>query len=259
LKGLQDLLGELRDVQVLAQEITQGVEEAAAARARRLHRLALDGGVDADRATEERPDEGAGLVELARMARERAAQLFGEVETEWLAGQPESFLVKMDAFGQSLARRRRKHVEIERKFLLTELPERVRSEGASEVSQGWIPGADLQERVRWVRNGRGEEFTRTLKFGTGIRRTEIEEETTRDVFESLWALTAGRRVEKRRYEVPEGDLVWEIDQFTDRDLVLAEVELPTEDSEVRVPGWLKPYVVREVTDEAEYVNLNLAK
>lgn len=50
-----------------------------------------------------------------------------------------------------------------------------------------------------------------------------------------------------------------MDQFCDRDLVLAEVELPSEETAVEVPGWLKPYLVREVTDEAEYVNLNLAR
>ena len=36
----------------------------------------------------------------------------------------------------------------------------------------------------------------------------------------------------RRYRVAEGDLTWEVDEFTDRDLVLAEVEL---DSEHRHP------------------------
>jgi len=37
------------------------------------------------------------------------------------------------------------------------------------------------------------------------------------------------------------------------------VELPSVETKVDLPEWLKPYVVREVTDEAEYVNLNLAK
>lgn len=262
LKGLQDLLGELRDVQVLAQEITEAVEEAAADRARRLHRLALDGTTDPEqRVALERQDEGSGLVELARLARERTDQVFAEVEAAWLAGRAEPFLSRVEGFGQALVRRRRGagQLEIERKFLLSGLPERVRGEPASEVSQGWIPGAELHERVRRIRGTNGDLFTRTLKFGVGLRRTEIEEPTTPDVFDSLWPLTAGKRVEKRRYEVPDGELVWEVDQFADRDLVLAEVELPSEQTEVELPGWLKPYVVREVTDEPEFVNLNLAK
>lgn len=196
LKGLQDLLGELRDVQVLALEITQAVEETAATRAGRLHRLALDG-AEAKIAGPVDVGESAGLVELARIARERADHLFAEFEAAWLGARGEPFLSKVDRFGESLAARRRAEEEIERKFLLTALPERIRGEIPADVSQGWIPGTDLQERVRRLHGPDGEVFTRTLKFGTGIRRTEIEEETTREVFDSLWPLTEGRRVEKK--------------------------------------------------------------
>jgi CYTH domain-containing protein len=58
--------------------------------------------------------------------------------------------------------------------------------------------------------------------------------------------------------VPEGALTWEIDVFLDRDLVLAEVELPG-DQDVTIPEWLAAQVVRDVTGESEYVNLNLAR
>jgi len=51
--------------------------------------------------------------------------------------------------------------------------------------------------------------------------------------------------------VPDGELVWEIDEFLDRPLWLAEIELPSADTEVRVPEWLAEYVVREVTGELE--------
>jgi CYTH domain-containing protein len=65
-------------------------------------------------------------------------------------------------------------------------------------------------------------------------------------------------VRKRRYRIPAGDLTWEIDQFLDRDLVLAEVELAAVDTPVVPPDWLQPYLVREVTGEAEYENRQLA-
>ena len=41
--------------------------------------------------------------------------------------------------------------------------------------------------------------------------------------------------------------------------VLAEVELPDAETEVAIPGWLQPYVEREVTGEVEYLNSTLAK
>ena len=80
---------------------------------------------------------------------------------------------------------------------------------------------------------------RTVKSGAGISRIELEDETSREVFETMWPLTAGRRVLKQRYRIPDGDLIWEIDQFTDRDLVLAEVELPSADAKVEPPTWLR--------------------
>ena len=100
---------------------------------------------------------------------------------------------------------------------------------------------------------------RTVKIGSGIQRVQLEEETDDSTFAVLWPLTEGKRVVKRRYRVRSGRFVWEIDQFDDRDLVLAEVELPTIDTKVSIPDWLEKYVVREVTDESEYVNINLAQ
>jgi adenylate cyclase len=103
-----------------------------------------------------------------------------------------------------------------------------------------------------------ETLLRTMKLGTGMRRIEVEEECSRDLFEGLWPLTAGRRVAKARHMVKDGALVWEIDRFSDRDLVLAEIELPSERTEVTLPDWLVPVVVRDVTGEKAYTNEALA-
>ena len=64
---------------------------------------------------------------------------------------------------------------------------------------------------------------------------------------------------KHRYRVKHGDLLWEIDRFRDRRLVLAEVELPAEDTPVEIPEWIGAVLVREVTGDPAYVNLNLAR
>lgn len=66
-------------------------------------------------------------------------------------------------------------------------------------------------------------------------------------------------VKKRRHRVREGPVVWEIDDFADRKLVLAEVELKDKDQDVDIPKWLRPHVVRDVTDEDEYQNVKLAR
>jgi CYTH domain-containing protein len=46
------------------------------------------------------------------------------------------------------------------------------------------------------------------------------------VFETLWPLTEGRRIEKTRYELPHGDVTIELDEFGGdlEGLLLAEAE-----------------------------------
>ena len=151
-------------------------------------------------------------------------------------------------------------LEIERKYLLRALPPAVANAQAVEIDQGYLPGTDIRERIRRVRGPHGTQFVRTLKSGEGIERLEIEEETSEQFFVAVWPLTRGCRVHKRRYDVPDGTLVWEIDEFLDRpELWLAEVELDRADQPVTPPEWLAPYVVREVTDEPGYTNHALAK
>ncbi len=151
-------------------------------------------------------------------------------------------------------------IEIERKFLLNGLPDRVRSAPVLELDQGYIPGERIRERVRRSRSESGVAYYRTLKSGSGLQRTEIEEETTEAFFDAVWPLTRGARVQKRRYLVPDQDVVWEIDEFVDRQgLWLAEVELEHVHHAVTIPGWLAPFVVREVTEERAYSNRSLAR
>ncbi|HSJ15425.1 MAG TPA: CYTH domain-containing protein [Longimicrobiales bacterium] len=150
-------------------------------------------------------------------------------------------------------------LEIERKYLLSGMPRLPRPHRRLRVEQGYVPGKALRERVRRVREGAETRYYRTMKFGRGVSRTEIEEETTAAVFRALWRVTLGKRVRKRRYVVPDGARCWEIDRFADRNLVLAEIELERADEEVRFPDWLGHYIVREVTDEPAYGNYRLAR
>lgn len=150
-------------------------------------------------------------------------------------------------------------LEIERKYLLRGLPERVRGVAPLLVEQGYIPGTLIRERIRRTERGGATRWYRTFKSGTGLVREELEEETTAEIFEAMWPLTLGRRIFKRRYEVPEGSHLWEVDEFTDRELVLAEVELSRADEVVEIPDWLAPWLVREVTDDPAYRNSVLAR
>lgn len=151
------------------------------------------------------------------------------------------------------------NVEIERKYLLSGLPPEAARARSVLIDQGYLPGARIRERVRRIRDDVGERYVRTLKLGRGVARHEFEEETTAEVFAALWSVTHGKRLQKRRYLVPEGRLTWEVDAFTDRDLVLAELEIPSIDFQVVIPEWLAPLLVREVTHERAYGNHALAR
>ncbi len=150
-------------------------------------------------------------------------------------------------------------IEIERKWLLSALPPHVKPLTPTTLLQGYLPGETLVERVRTIVGSGGVRWMRTVKLGRGLSRIEVEEEASPELGQALYDLTVGKRVAKVRYRVPEGDLTWEIDDFTDRDLVLAEVELPSEDTPVQLPRWLAPWVVREVTGEVEFTNWKLAR
>jgi CYTH domain-containing protein len=150
--------------------------------------------------------------------------------------------------------------EIERKYLLTALPPRVLTATAVHIDQGYLPGVRINERVRRSKRDGALRFYRTIKSGAGIEKLEIEEETDERFFATVWPLTLGHRIEKRRYEVHDGEFLWEIDEFLDRSgLWLAEVELSAVDQVVVVPSWLAEFVEREVTEDVRYTNHALSK
>jgi CYTH domain-containing protein len=147
--------------------------------------------------------------------------------------------------------------ELERKFVLSEVPFELSGYPASEIRQGYLAiGADGSEvRIR----RRGERCSLTVKRGSGLARDEEELDLGDDEFDRLWPLTEGRRVEKTRYEIPaDGDLVIELDVFAGEleGLITAEIEFDSDDQARRfaTPDWLGP----EVTENDAYKNRRLA-
>ena len=205
-----------------------------------------------------------GLSAIMERLRMRATAAFTQFSAEWLGDKAAGFFRDVDAAADRIAQSAREGQEIERKYLLRFVPETARDSRWVDIAQGYLPGSKLQERIRRVsiHHGTGRKdlhFYRTVKLGEGVTRTEVEEETTEATFLAMWPLTKRRRLRKRRFEVDVDGLTWEIDEFRNRDLVLAEVELDSEDDEVTLPDWLAPAVQREVTGEPEFLNVNLAR
>ena len=259
LKGLQDVLGGIQDLVAIGLLVRAAVEETAVEQARKQAKAARKA-VEAARSVPSRDGRRAGLLALVREVERAREARFAELFRDWRDGPARGELREgVLALAHAAENVAHEGLEIERKYLLTGLPPDRPAGDVLEVEQGWLPGERLQERVRRVRRGDESRCWRTLKAGRGLARTEIEEETPPALFEALWPLTAGLRVFKLRHVIPDGGHVWELDEFTDRELVLAEVELSSADETVSPPAWLAPYVVRDVTDEDTYVNRNLAR
>lgn len=199
----------------------------------------------------------AGTSVLLDQLERRGEIALGQLGAAWLGSAANPFFARLRQLAAEV-RGAGPEREIERKFLLREMPPLPPGAEPLWIEQGWLPGERLRERLRRSTTRDGSRWYRTVKLGSGVQRVEVEEETTPEVFDVLWPLTEGRRVRKQRFRVPVGDRVWEIDRFADRDLVLAEVELDAPDDPVSLPAWLEPVVVREVTDDPAYVNANMA-
>jgi CHAD domain-containing protein/CYTH domain-containing protein len=239
LKVVQDSLGALHDAHVFARTLRR---QSRGAHGKRTARGAA---------------EGYRLL-VARLRRRRTAAWKAYAES-WLDTDFPRLTEQVRTVVRTLRDIGGAGVEIERKYLLRKLPREVKGAPVAEIDQGYLPGTALVERIRRSATKDGVRYLRTVKSGQGIARIEIEEACDETIFNALWPLTEGRRVRKRRYRVADAGRVWEIDAFTDRRLVLAEVELSSTRDEVTLPDWLQVCTIREVTEEAEYVNLNLAK
>lgn len=262
LKQLQDSLGEVHNAHFWSQELATAMEEAAHEDARAIAALARAETILPKRkgtrrrsSTRLRP----GLVALAESVRAHAEDAFARAQSDWLGDAATEFLKQTRAFAEKIKGIGRPDVEIERKFLLVGMPPGMPPAETHEITQGYLPGERLVERLRRDQSNGSERFLRTVKLGSGVVRAEVEEETSRDLFDQLWPLTRGRRLMKRRHVVDAGEHRWEIDEFLDRPLVLAEVELSHPEADVKMPDWLAPAVEREVTGEPEYLNMNLAR
>lgn len=236
LKGLQDALGDLRDAQLLELRV----------RASDIDGKKSSGSI--------RPGE----AELGALLRQEQADRFADFEAGWRGAAKTEFQANVDQICDRIVDATPDALEIERKYLLSGPPEKISGRSAREIEQGYLPGSRIQERLRRIVDADRILHVRSIKLGSGLVRVEVQEEIEPELFDRLWPLTEGRRLRKKRYRFPYGGLVWEVDGFTDRDLWLAEVELPSADHESPPPDWLEAYIVREVTDEPEYLNVNLA-
>ena len=147
--------------------------------------------------------------------------------------------------------------EIERKFLVKELPPGLNRFRRYAIAQGYLANEPGGRHVRLRKKGKTASLT--FKVGRGSAREEREIRLSAKQFATLWPATRGRRLRKTRYEIPWKNLKIEIDIYRGRNhgLVVAEVEFPSQAScrKFKPPRWFG----REVTGEKRYSNVRLAR
>ncbi len=147
--------------------------------------------------------------------------------------------------------------EIERKFLITRLPPSViEKHTALPIQQGYITNDPSGQQVR-VRS-KGNTYYLTVKGRGDLEREEVETELSVEQFDTLWPLTAGRRLMKRRYKIPYQEHCIELDVFEGElsGLVMAEIEFGSveESARLKLPAWFG----KELTYDHRFTNSQLA-
>jgi adenylate cyclase len=146
--------------------------------------------------------------------------------------------------------------EIERKFLVKgEFRHLAVKE--IDITQAYI-SVEKNKTIR-IRISGNEAFL-TIKSqiaGQSFARNEWEFKIPLSDAKEMTKICLPGKIVKTRYLIPFGKHTWEVDDFHDKNegLVIAEIELGSENEEFVKPDWLG----KEVTGDSRYFNSNLIK
>ncbi len=148
-------------------------------------------------------------------------------------------------------------LEIERKFLVNSGAFKQEAARQTRIVQGYLSSVpERTVRVR-VKDDKGFLTIKGMGSASGASRYEWEKEIPLVEAEELLAICEPGVIDKTRYEVESGPFTFEVDEFygDNEGLILAEIELPSEDTSFDRPEWLG----REVTGAPSYYNSMLMK
>ncbi|MEY8323877.1 CYTH domain-containing protein [Lachnospiraceae bacterium 54-11] len=160
-------------------------------------------------------------------------------------------------------------MEIERKFLIKELPENLSSYKCLVIEQAYL----CTEPVIRIRR-QDEDYYLTYKGGGLMSREEYNLPLTEKAYEHLLTKADGNIISKKRYLIPISnpvfrndytvpkknvDLKIELDIFEPpfAPLILAEVEFS--DEEMALAFIPPPWLCKDVTGNPEYHNSNMSR
>lgn len=147
-------------------------------------------------------------------------------------------------------------MEIERKYLIKEVPESIENYPHERIEQGYL----CREPVVRVR-AQGSKYILTYKGGGLIAREEYNLPLNEEAFAHLIEKADGKVIRKTRYRIPYQTYVIELDFFDDvfidsgEPLIMAEVEFESieEADSFSPPEWFG----KDVSLDPRYHNSNM--
>ena len=153
----------------------------------------------------------------------------------------------------------KKNLEIERKFVLSNVPE---FEDVEEllIYQIYVDISGKINRFRETRNIKTQESVYHHCIKTSLSHgvfQEIENEISNKVFQEMRKLEVSS-ILKKRYVYKEKGLKWEVDDYMGFRFVTLEVELDNINQKIEIPKIISDYIIAEVTGIKEFSNYNLS-
>ncbi|CAM1351944.1 MULTISPECIES: CYTH domain-containing protein [Tenacibaculum] len=148
-------------------------------------------------------------------------------------------------------------LEIERKFLVASDDYKFIARKKNYIKQGFL-NSDKHRVVRVrIKDDLGFLTIKGPSNKSGTTRFEWEKEITKSEAENLLSLCEEGIIEKYRFLVDIDAHTYEIDEFLGDNLglIVAEIELKSEDENFKKPNWLG----KEVTGIVKYYNSNISK
>lgn len=147
-------------------------------------------------------------------------------------------------------------IEIERKFRVKSTTFLDNIKTRFKITQGYL-NSDKNRAVRVrTKDSQGFITVKGVSSANGLSRFEWEKEISSTDAARLLELCEGFVIDKTRYLVPFGEVVFEVDVFegANQGLVIAEVELQSEGQIFEKPDWLG----EELTGDKRYYNAYLS-
>jgi CYTH domain-containing protein len=148
-------------------------------------------------------------------------------------------------------------IEIERKFLVLSTVFLKEAYNENRIVQAYLnSNPERTVRIR-IKDTKGYLTIKGIGNKTGTTRLEWERQLPIDEAEKLLLICEKGIIDKTRYEVEVGKHLYEVDVFKGENdgLVLAEIELKSEDESFEKPHWLG----MEVTGDERFYNAYLSK